>query len=178
MGRLVALLPLAVLVFLSVYFAFGLSRDPQQLPSALINQPVPTFDLPAIENRSKGFKNDDLKGKVTLINIFGSWCVSCRVEHPFLMALKEENVIPIYGIDWREENRKDGPAWLKKFGDPYTLIGDDPKSKGAIAFGVTGAPESFILDKLGIIRYKHVGPISAQNWEDTLWPIIKELQAQ
>ncbi|MEQ9053845.1 MAG: DsbE family thiol:disulfide interchange protein, partial [Roseovarius confluentis] len=131
---------------------------------------------PAIEGQARGFKTDDLKGQVTLVNIFGSWCVACQVEHPFLMELKKAGTVPIFGIDWRETNRTDGPAWLKRFGNPYTRIGDDPNSKAAIAFGVTGAPETFVVDHRGIIRYKHIGPLNRDVWRRTLLPVVTELR--
>lgn len=178
MRRLGYFIPLVVLAVLAIYFTMGLGRNPNTLPSVLIDQKVPDFDLKPIKGSTRGFSSADLKGKVALVNIFGSWCVSCRIEHPFLMQLKEKGIIPVYGIDWREVDEDAGPKWLDKFGDPYTLIGDDPKSKGAIAFGVTGAPETFFIDKQGVIRYKHMGPITEQNWRDTLFPIIQELRSQ
>lgn len=176
--RIWFLLPLGVFLILSVYFAVGLTKDPSKLPSVLINQEVPPFDLKPIKGYSRGFSSEDLKGQVTLVNIFGSWCVSCLVEHPFLMKLKQENAVPIYGIDWREKTEDAGPAWLLQRGDPYTLIGNDPESKAAIAFGVTGAPETFIVDKKGIIRYKYAGPLGPQLWADVFLPIITELRKQ
>lgn len=176
MNRLVYLLPLGVFLILASYFAVGLTKDPSRLPSVLINTPVPEFDLVAIKGRDRGFSSKDLKGEVSLVNVFGSWCVACRAEHPFLMKLAREKLIPVHAIDWREEDRTAGPAWLKKYGDPYTLIGDDPRSKGAIAFGVTGAPETFVIDAKGLIRYKYVGPLSQQSWDKILWPIIQKLR--
>ena len=101
---------------------------------------------------------------------------ACLAEHPFLMQLTKNKVLPIYGIDWREQDRTSGPRWLKRRGNPYVLVGDDPKSRGAIAFGVTGAPESFIVDKAGIIRYKHIGVINEANWNQTLFPIVQKLR--
>ncbi len=178
MGRLVYILPLAVLVVLGVYFAVGLTKDPRQLPSVLIDTPAPEFDLEPIKGYERGFSRADLVGHVSLVNIFGSWCVACKVEHPFLMEIKEMNLVPLFGIDWREKNRDDGPDWLAKLGDPYTLIGDDPNSKTAIAFGVYGAPETFFIDKLGVIRHKHVGPMNRKVWDRTLWPLIEELRKQ
>lgn len=163
---------------MAVYFAFGLTRDARVLPSVLINQPVPPLVLKPIKGYDQGFSNEDLKKQVTLVNIFGSWCVACKVEHPFLMELKKANVVPIFGINWREANRNDGPAWLKRFGDPYTRIGDDPKSKAAIAFGVTGAPETFVVDHKGVIRYKHTGPLSYEIWRDTIGPIVEQLRQE
>ena len=178
MKRLGYFTPLGVLAVLAVYLVMGLGRDPQHLPSVLINSLVPTFNLPAIEGQSKGFSNADLLGQVTLVNVFGSWCVACRYEHPLLMNIAEKNLIPIYGIDWQEPNPKAGPAWLKRFGNPYTRIGNDPKSRGAIAFGVTKAPESFLVDKSGVIRIKHTGRITEAVWRKTLWPMIQELRKQ
>lgn len=178
MKRMVYLLPLAVFAVLALYFLKGLSLDPKKLDSVLINQEVPPFDLAPIEGRDRGFSSKDLLGQVTLVNIFGSWCVACQQEHPFLMKLKETNAIPIYGIDWREKSKTAGPAWLKKWGDPYTLVGDDPRSRAAIAFGVTGAPESFIVDKKGVIRHKYVGPITPEAWNDLLLPIVQKLRAE
>jgi len=176
-GRLLYVLPLAAFLILAVYFWIGLGKDPHQIPSVLIDQSVPPFDLPPIKGHERGFNSEDLLGQVSLVNIFGSWCVACRVEHPFLMRIKQEGLVPIYGIDWREKDRDAGPAWLARHGDPYTLVGDDPESKAAIAFGVTGAPETFIVDEAGVIRYKQTGPITPDIWEETLWPIVQDLRA-
>ncbi len=181
--RLIFFLPIGVFMVLAVYFAVGLTKDPSKLPSVLINTPVAEFKLLPIKDRPNpgrewGLTSDDFKGEVTLLNVFGSWCVSCQIEHPFLMKLKRTSDVPIHGIDWREKNSDDGPRWLARKGDPYTLVGDDPVSKGAIAFGVTGAPETFVVDKKGIIRYKHVGPLDQQFWDETIFPIIQELRAQ
>lgn len=172
------MLPLAVFVVMSIYFAIGLTKDPKVLPSVLINQQVPPFDLKPILGSSKGFSSEDLKGQVSLVNIFGSWCVACRIEHPFLMKIKQDKLIPLYGIDWREKSPEAGPQWLAQHGDPYTLIGDDPESRAAIAFGVSGAPETFVIDQQGIIRYKHIGPLSIEIWNQTLLPIITKLRSQ
>lgn len=175
MKRLVYFLPLIVLVILGGFFLKGFDLDPRALPKMLEGQPVPEFDLKAIKGRDKGFKSTDLLGQVSLVNVFGSWCVSCQVEHPFLMEIKKKGLVPIHGIDWREKNPDDGPRWLTRYGDPYTLVGDDPESKAAIAFGVSGAPETFLVDKQGVVRYKHVGPVTPDAWEKILWPLIQEL---
>jgi len=176
-SRALFLAPLLVFAVLVGYFAIGLTMDPRKLPNMLQGKPVPEFTLAALLGRDdKGFKNSDLEGDVTLVNVFGSWCVACRVEHPFLMALKENNLVPIHGIDWREEDKTAGPDWLKKFGDPYTLAGDDPKSRAAIAFGVTGAPETFLVDQKGVVRYKHVGPINQNSWDEIIHPLIIKLR--
>ena len=170
-------IPLVLFVVLVGYFWIGLGKDPHEVPSPLINHPVAEFALAPLEGREHGFTSEDLKGHVSLVNVFGSWCVACRIEHPFLTRLSRLGIVPIYGIDWREKNRQAGPAWLMQHGDPYTLVGDDPESRAAIAFGVTGAPETFIVDANGVIRYKQVGPITSEVWEETLWPIVRQLQA-
>jgi cytochrome c biogenesis protein CcmG/thiol:disulfide interchange protein DsbE len=173
------LTPLFVFLILVGYFAIGLTKDPSKLPNMLAGQPVPEFTLAGLQGRDdKGFKNTDLLGEVTLVNVFGSWCIACRVEHPFLMEVKQKNLVPIHAIDWREEDRKAGPLWLIKNGDPYTLVGDDPKSKAAISFGVTGAPETFLVDKKGVVRFKHVGPINEELWQSTLQPLIIVLKEE
>ena len=175
--RLLFLLPLAVFLVIAFYFARGLQLDPRKLPNMLDGKQVPAFTLPPILDRDDhGFASTDLPGGVSLVNIWGSWCVACRVEHPFLMRLKERNKVPIHGIDWREKTPEEGPAWLEKFGDPYALVGDDPVSKAAIAFGVTGAPETFLVDQNGVVRYKQVGPIDAKIWDEVLWPLIETLR--
>lgn len=176
MKRLMYLLPLAIFLIIAGYFAKGLTLNPRDMPSMLENQEAPAFDLKAIKGYERGFSSQDLKGQVSLVNIFGSWCVACLAEHAMLMKIKAQGLVPIYGIDWREKDPDAGPRWLAKRGDPYTLIGDDPKSVAAIAFGVTGAPETFIVDKYGFIRYKHVGIINQKNWDDLLWPLIEELR--
>jgi len=176
--RLIFLLPLGIFLVLAVYFAVGLTKDPRRLPSTLIDRPVPKFDLAPIKGYDRGFKSEDLLGQVTLVNIFGSWCVACVSEHPYLMKLKRNNEVPIYGLDWRETTDDAGPKWLARYGDPYTLIGDDRDSRVAIDFGVTGAPETFIVDKKGVIRYKQVGPIHDAVWQDTLKPIVEALRKE
>ena len=179
MKRFIFMLPLAGFLLIGVYLAIGLGLDPQKLPNMLEGKPVPAFDLPAIEWRGdNGFSNRDLEGSVSLVNVFGSWCVACRVEHSFLMKIKQNGWVAIHGIDWREPDRQAGPAWLERHGDPYTLIGDYPKSNAAIAFGVTGAPETFVVDRQGVIRYKHVGPIDEAVWTKTLKPLIDHLKSE
>jgi len=178
MKRFMYLLPLGIFLVIAGYFAVGLTLNPRDMPSTLIDQKVPAFDLKPIKGSTRGLSSEDLKGQVTLVNIFGSWCVACLTEHPFLMEIQAQGLVPIYGIDWREKNPDDGPKWLARRGDPYTLIGDDPESKAAIALGVTGAPETFFVDKHGVIRYKHVGPITPGIWKRSLWPLVQELRKQ
>lgn len=179
MKRLIFILPLLGFLVIGTYLAVGLTLDPHKLPSMLEGEPVPAFDLAPLRSRDdKGFSSAALKGEVSLVNVFGSWCVACRVEHPFLMEIKRNGWVPVHGIDWREKDPDAGPAWLARHGDPYTLAGDDPQSKAAIAFGVTGAPETFVVDKAGVIRYKHIGPVDEQVWNETLKPLIEHLRAE
>lgn len=175
MPRIVFLMPLAVFLVVAIYFAAGLKRDPAVLPSVLIDQPTPQFSLSPIEDYDEGFSTLDLAGQVSLINIFGSWCVACQVEHPLLMKIKEEGGPPIYGVNWNDKPGA-GTAWLQRFGDPYERVGDDADGRVAIEFGVSGAPETFVVDKNGRIRYKHTGPISTADWRDLFEPMIKELE--
>jgi cytochrome c biogenesis protein CcmG/thiol:disulfide interchange protein DsbE len=181
--RLMFFLPVVVFTALAIYFAIGLTMDPSRLPSVLVDTPVAEFQLLPIKGRPNpgrqwGLEMADFTGEVSLVNIFGSWCISCQIEHPFLMQVKENTDVPIHGIDWREKHPDDGPNWLARKGDPYTLIGDDPVSKGSIAFGVTGAPETFVVDKFGIIRYKYIGPMDLKIWNEIIFPIVEELRKQ
>ena len=183
-------IPLALLIVLGFVFFRSLHNPSDPFRTVLIDKPVPSFNLPAIAppNPAKiapgiqfipppGIASDDLPGAVSLVNIFGSWCVACRIEHPLLMELSKANSVPIIGIDWKDEPG-DGAAWLARFGNPYSRVGDDAKGRTAIDFGVTGAPETFIIDHKGHIRYKHVGPITEQEWINVLSPMINELNRE
>lgn len=177
MRRLLYLLPVALFGVLALFFMKGLTMNPRDIPSVLINRPVPEMNLAPLPGRgdNTGLATADLKGRVSLVNIYGSWCIACVQEHPYLMKIKQMGVVPIHGIDWRDDP-VEGAKWLKKHGDPYDRVGVDPApGRTAIDFGVTGAPETFVVDKAGIIRYKHIGPVNAEVWEKTLLPIIKEL---
>ncbi len=175
MNRALFLIPLAAFILLGVYFAVGLTRDPSHIPSALIDKPLPEFDLPPIEGFERGFATSDLEGEVALINIFGSWCVSCIIEHPVLMDIAAREGVLIAGVDWKDKPG-DGTRWLERRGNPYALIGDDADGRTAIDFGVTGAPETFIIDKKGRIRYRYAGPITPQIWALDLKPLVEELR--
>ena len=178
-SQLIFYIPLALFCIISIYLGIGLTIDPKKLPNMLEGRPVPVFKLPPIKNRDdNGFSSTDLIGSVSLVNIFGSWCAACRIEHPFLMELHAGGKVTIHGINWREESPGGGSSWLKRYGDPYSLVGDDPHSKAAIAFGVTGAPETFLIDQKGVVRYKHIGPINRKIWENLLWPMIEKLQTK
>ncbi len=175
MSRVVLLIPVLLFVIVGAFFAWGLTRDPSRIPSQLIDRPLPVFEMPAIEGHVEGLSTDELKGEVALLNVFASWCVSCHIEHPVLMRLAAENAVPIYGLNWKEKPG-DGKAWLDRFGDPYTKVGDDQTGRVAIDLGVTGAPETFVIDRDGRVRFKVVGPITEQYWAETLGPLIEDLR--
>jgi len=174
-ARVRYLLPLGAFVLVGIALGIGLTLRPDIIPSALIDKPVPEFDLPPIAGRDAGFATSDLKGKVSLVNVFASWCIPCRAEHPILTRLAETGGVPVYGI-----NYKDKPAdvrrWLDQLGDPYTRIGADLDGRVAIDWGVYGIPETFIIDRNGRIAYKQIGPMSPRDVEETIMPIIDRLR--
>jgi cytochrome c biogenesis protein CcmG/thiol:disulfide interchange protein DsbE len=172
MRRLLYLIPVIVFGAVGIGLAVGLTRDPGTLPSALLDQPVPEFQLPALEG-GDGLSSEDLKGRVSLVNVFASWCVPCRVEHPVLMRLAEEGV-PIFGINYKDPPDQ-AKAWLAELGDPFEKIGADRNGRVGIEWGVYGVPETFVVDAEGRIRHRHVGPIQARDLERTLLPILAEL---
>ena len=168
-------LPLAIFFGLVWFLWRGLSLNPRDLPSVLINQPVPQFQLPQLHAPDKTLAASEMKGQVWLLNVWASWCVSCRYEHPVLNELSKQQLVPIIGLDWKD-TVGDAKAWLVKFGDPYQMSISDAEGRTAIDLGVTGAPETFVIDKAGVIRYKHTGPISVEDLNKILIPIIRELQ--
>ena len=175
MRRLVYILPVLLFVVVAGYFFLGLRRDPGLLPSALIDKPAPAFALPGLGARP-GIASADLSGKVVLVNFFASWCVPCRVEHPLLMRLAEEGKVTLWGIDYKDKP-EDATRLLAQLGDPYGRIGVDESGRTAIDFGVYGVPETYVVDKEGRIRYRQVGPISAETWDRVLLPLVKQLGA-
>lgn len=172
-----ALAPLAIFMLIGLAFAIGLTKDPRNLPSELIDQPFPAFTLTALYDANKNLTEDIIKDQVSLINVFGSWCVACTVEHPVLMKIAQRKQANIIGIDWRDERSK-GKAWLAKRGNPYSAVIFDDESLLAIELGITAAPETFITDRYGHIRYKHVGVITPDIWAQTLEPIVRKLEAE
>lgn len=167
------LIPLALFVALGVFLAGGLKRDPSVLPSQMIDRPLPDFRMETLSGKPVG--REDLTGEVMLLNVFGSWCVGCLVEHPLLMEISQDQDVKLVGINWRDP-RERANAWLSRHGDPYATIISDPDSRLIIALGVAGAPETFVIDATGRIRYKHVGPISPKDWSDTIKPLVDVLR--
>jgi cytochrome c biogenesis protein CcmG/thiol:disulfide interchange protein DsbE len=173
--RWVFLLPAVVFAALAGGFYLGLGRDSNALPSPLIDQPAPEFALPPVAGGARpGFSTTDLKGHVSLVNAFASWCAPCREEHPVLNALAETRQVPIYGIDYKDRPET-ALAWIKALGDPYTRIGADDGRVG-IDWGVYGVPETFIVDRTGRIRYKHVGPLTEADLKQTILPLVARLE--
>lgn len=171
------LLPLLVFLGLSAYFAVGLSKDPSELPSALIDKPVPEFELPPLVEDLPGMVTADFGGEVVMVNVFASWCVPCRLEHPLITRLADDGILPVFGLNYKDE-KADAIAWLDELGNSYTRIGWDLSGRVGIDWGVYGVPETYIIGKQGRIRYKYVGPIFAEVLNETIIPIIRELQAE
>ncbi len=169
------LIPLAVFVILLVFLGVGLTLNPREVPSPLIDKPAPAFSLSQLHEAEKTLTPADLKGKVWLLNVWASWCVSCRQEHPLLVELGKANVVPIYGLNYKDQ-RPDALKWLDQFGNPYTASIVDADGKVGIDYGVYGVPETFLIDKEGVIRYKQIGPITPQVLQEKLLPMIRNLQ--
>ena len=173
---LLALVPFLLAIVVGVFLFVGLNLRPREIPSVLIGKPVPAFDLPALAGRPPGLRTADLFGEVSLVNVFASWCVACRVEHPLLMALSAQNAVPIHGLDYKDKPA-DALAWLQRHGDPYTRVGVDLDGRTGIEFGVYGVPESFLIDASGQIVCKHIGPITERDWNSKLKPAIAALRS-
>ncbi|MCC6656837.1 MAG: DsbE family thiol:disulfide interchange protein [Rhodocyclaceae bacterium] len=169
------LLPLGIFIVLVVFLAIGLNRDPREVPSPLINKPAPAFDLPQLHRPEARFAPKDLQGKVWLLNVWASWCVSCRQEHPLLVELAKSGLVPIYGLNYTDK-QEDALRWLKQFGDPYALSIVDAEGRVGIDYGVYGVPETYVIDKAGVIRFKQIGPVTQEALEKTILPLVRELQ--
>ena len=168
--------PLVLFAGLVAFFAVGLTRDPREVPSPLIDKPAPAFTLTQLHDEKAPFTPDDMKGKVWLLNVWASWCVSCRVEHPLLVEMSRSKVAPIVGLNYKDK-RDDGVQWLNKFGNPYVLSAFDSEGRVGIDYGVYGVPETFVIDKQGVIRYKQIGPVTPEALEKTILPLIRKLNA-
>jgi cytochrome c biogenesis protein CcmG/thiol:disulfide interchange protein DsbE len=172
--RVLPLVAVALFALIVALFAIGLTMDPRKLPSALLDKPAPAFDLPPLDEKTPGLKTADLKGQVTLVNFFASWCMPCRVEHPLLMRLAREGKIAVYGIAWKD-GKKNAGDFLAELGNPYRRIGHDPDNKTGIDFGVYGVPETYVIDREGRIRYKVVGPLYPDELNNRVLPLIEKL---
>lgn len=168
------LLPLVLFLALAGFLAKGLTLDPGELPSALIDKPAPAFELPTFAPEGEPFKPEDMVGKVWLLNVWASWCGPCIQEHPIITDLAETGVVPVVGLNYKD-GANESTAWLNRFGNPFEAVLADREGRVGIDWGVYGVPETFIIDKAGRVRYKHVGPLSQEDVEQTLQPIIDEL---
>lgn len=168
------LIPLGVFVVLLVFLAIGLTLNPRDVPSPLKDKPAPAFTLPQLAAADKNFSPADLKGKVWLLNVWASWCVSCRQEHPLLVAFSKEGSLPIVGLNYKDQ-RADANKWLAALGDPYVFSAVDADGRVGIDYGVYGVPETYVIDKAGVIRMKHTGPITPESLKKQILPLVAEL---
>lgn len=171
------LIPLGIFVLLLVFLGIGLTKDPREVPSPFIGKSAPAFTLPQLQRPDLKLSNSDLKGQVWLLNVWASWCESCRDEHPLLVEYSKRKEVPIYGLDYKDEPA-DGIKWLEQFGNPYTNSIVDRDGLVGIDYGVYGVPETFVIDKKGIIRYKQIGVVTPESWDNTIMPLVKKLQQE
>jgi cytochrome c biogenesis protein CcmG/thiol:disulfide interchange protein DsbE len=169
--------PLLVFGVIAAFLLKGLGMNPREIPSPLIGKSVPEFSLPTVERADTLINDKNLMGKIYLLNVWATWCVSCRAEHETLVHLARSGKVDIVGLNWKDERHK-AQAWLQQLGDPYTINIFDQKGRTAIDLGVYGAPETFLVDSKGIIHYKHAGPLTMSLYKDTLLPMINELKAK
>jgi len=171
-------IPLIIFVVMAIFLAIGLTLNPREVPSPLINKASPAFTLPQLHAEEKTLSHTDFVGKVSLFNVWASWCFACRQEHGFLLELSRQNIVPIYGLNYKDQ-RNDAKQWLIQYGgNPYVASAFDLSGRAGIDWGVYGVPETFVIDKKGTIRYKHIGPLDYKNWTETILPIVKQLQAE
>jgi len=174
-SHLAHVVPLLVFAVVAVVFAIGLTLDPRVVPSVLIGKPVPAFDLPPVKGRTLGLSDKELKGEVSLVNVFASWCTACLEEHPLFMKLARDNVVPIHGLNYKDKP-DDAERWLDRLGDPYTRTGADRDGRVAIDWGVYGVPETFVVDRQGRIVHKHIGVLKQEAFENDIMPLIDDLR--
>jgi cytochrome c biogenesis protein CcmG, thiol:disulfide interchange protein DsbE len=170
------LLPLLIFAVLVGFLAVGLTLKPREVPSPLVGKPAPAFSLPLLHEPAKSLSLADLRGKVWLLNVWASWCVACRHEHPLLVDLARSGAVPLYGLNYKDP-RADALQWLQRFGNPYRQSMSDTAGLVGIDFGVYGVPETFVIDKGGVIRFKHIGPVTPEVLRDKILPLVKQLNA-
>ena len=169
------LIPLGVFIVLVGFLAAGLQLNPREVPSPLIDKPAPPFTLPQLGDPQRQLSHKDLFGQVWVLNVWASWCVSCREEHPVLVDLARSKVVPLYGLNYKDK-RNDALAWLKQFGDPYALSVMDTDGRIGIDYGVYGVPETYVIDKQGVIRYKRIGVVTREILDTRILPLVRKLQ--
>ena len=171
-----ALIPLIIFAILLGFLAVGLGLKPREVPSPLINKPAPAFSLPLLDAPKQMLSANDLRGKVWILNVWASWCVACRIEHPLLVEFAKTASVPIYGLNYKDK-REDALRWLANFGNPYTRSLSDTEGLVGIDFGVYGVPETFVIDQQGVIRFKHIGPVTPEVLRDDILPLLRKLGA-
>jgi cytochrome c biogenesis protein CcmG/thiol:disulfide interchange protein DsbE len=169
-----ALIPLALFVVIAGFLFAGLKLNPREVPSPLVGKPAPAFQLPVLHEPAKRFQPADMKGKPWLLNVWASWCVTCREEHPLLVSLAKQKLVPILGLNYKDKG-DDAQRWLKQFGDPYDFSIVDAEGRVGIDYGVYGVPETYLIDAAGVIRYKHIGALTPDILERKLLPLLKAL---
>lgn len=171
------LLPAAVFLVLVAVFVVGLTKDPSRIPSPLVDNPAPEFSLPSLQDPNVMVGSANYANQLAVVNIWATWCPGCRQEHDFLMELAEENIVPIFGLNWRD-NRPDALQWLQVLGDPYIASAYDVDGRIGIDWGAYGAPETFLVDKNGIVIHKHIAPLTREIWERDFMPLIRSQEAR
>ena len=171
------LIPLILFGVLVAFLAIGLGRDPHEVPSPLINKAAPSFKLAQLKDPSKSFTAEEMRGRVWLLNVWASWCISCRDEHPLLIEYARTGAIPIYGLNYKDRP-EDALAWLQELGDPYVLSVSDLDGRVGIDYGVYGAPETYLIDQQGVIRFKQIGAVTPDVWTKTILPLVQKLNSQ
>ena len=171
------LIPFGLFVVVVGFLAVGLTLNPRELPSPLVGKAAPDFSLPQLHDPGKVISSNDLKGKVWLLNFWASWCGGCKEEHPVLINLAQSGAVPIYGMDYKDQ-RSEALAWLKECGNPYPVVAVDESGRVGINYGVYGVPETYVIDKAGVIRYKQIGPLREDILQGKILPLVRELQNQ
>ncbi len=169
-----AFIPLGIFVVLAGFLYVGLDLNPRDIPSPLIDKAAPSFELTQLHQPEVRITRDEMLGRVWVLNVWASWCISCRHEHPILMELARSGVVPIVGLNYKDE-RSDAITWLEDFGNPYIVSGFDHNGRVGVDFGVYGVPESYVIDKQGVIRYKHTGPVTPQAVKEKILPLVRQL---
>jgi cytochrome c biogenesis protein CcmG/thiol:disulfide interchange protein DsbE len=168
------LLPLALFLALVAFLAVGLKLDPKEVPSPLIDKPAPGFALTRLDQPTLTIRREDLLGKVWMLNVWASWCTACREEHPVLLDFAKRRLVPVYGLNYKDQ-RGAGLRWLANYGDPYETSLFDPDGRVGIDWGVYGVPETFVIDRAGVVRYKHIGPLTPEVIRDRIEPLLRQL---
>lgn len=171
------IIPFTLFLVVVGFLAVGLRLNPREIPSPLVGKAAPVFSLPQLHEEGKTFSPSEMAGQVWLLNFWASWCGGCKTEHPVLMQLAKSGAVPIYGMDYKDK-RDEALTWLRQWGNPYPIVGVDEVGRVGIDYGVYGVPETYVIDKQGVIRYKQIGPLNEEVLANKILPLVKELQAQ